>query len=48
VGTAGINFEFTGLDQVGGGMGARVQELVLDVETKTKDNLFVSADLFRS
>jgi hypothetical protein len=48
VGTAGINFEFTGLDQIGGGMDARVQQLVLDVETKTKDNFFVSADLLRS
>ncbi|HET7873788.1 MAG TPA: SPFH domain-containing protein, partial [Terriglobales bacterium] len=41
VGTAGINFKLPWLDQIAGRMDLRVQQLALDVETKTKDNVFV-------
>src|SRR6266478_3067539 len=41
VATAGINFKFPWLDQVAGRIDLRVQQLALDVETKTKDNVFV-------
>ena len=41
VGTAGINFKLPWLDQIAGRIDLRVQQLALDVETKTKDNVFV-------
>ena len=41
VGTAGINFKLPWFDQIAGRMDLRVQQLALDVETKTKDNVFV-------
>src|SRR5689334_20723727 len=41
VGTAGINFKFPWIDQIAGRIDLRVQQLALDVETKTKDNVFV-------
>src|SRR6266481_5249068 len=41
VATAGINFKFPWLDQVAGRIDLRVQQFALDVETKTKDNVFV-------
>jgi len=41
VATAGINFKLPWLDQIAGRMDLRVQQLALDVETKTKDNVFV-------
>jgi regulator of protease activity HflC (stomatin/prohibitin superfamily) len=41
VANAGINFKLPWLDQIAGRMDLRVQQLALDVETKTKDNVFV-------
>ena len=41
VGTAGINFKWPWADQIAGRIDLRVQQLALDVETKTKDNVFV-------
>ena len=41
VATAGINFKLSWLDQIAGRIDLRVQQLALDVETKTKDNVFV-------
>ncbi len=41
VATAGINFKVPWLDQIAGRIDLRVQQLSLDVETKTKDNVFV-------
>jgi len=41
VGNAGINFKFPWIDQIAGRIDLRVQQLALDVETKTKDNVFV-------
>ena len=41
VGSAGINFKLPWFDQIAGRMDLRVQQLALDVETKTKDNVFV-------
>jgi regulator of protease activity HflC (stomatin/prohibitin superfamily) len=41
VAMAGINFKFPWLDQVAGRTDLRVQQLALDVETKTQDNVFV-------
>ena len=41
VATAGINFKTPWLDQIAGRIDLRVQQLALDVETKTKDNVFV-------
>jgi len=41
VATAGINFKFPWLDHVAGRTDLRVQQLALDVETKTQDNVFV-------
>jgi regulator of protease activity HflC (stomatin/prohibitin superfamily) len=41
VATAGINFKLPWLDQIAGRIDLRVQQLALDVETKTKDNVFV-------
>jgi regulator of protease activity HflC (stomatin/prohibitin superfamily) len=41
VGNAGINFKFPWVDQIAGRIDLRVQQLALDVETKTKDNVFV-------
>jgi regulator of protease activity HflC (stomatin/prohibitin superfamily) len=41
VGSAGINFKLPWLDQIAGRIDLRVQQLALDVETKTKDNVFV-------
>ena len=38
---AGINFKLPWLDQIAGRIDLRVQQLALDVETKTKDNVFV-------
>src|SRR5580698_9004047 len=38
---AGINFKLPWLDQLAGRIDLRVQQLALDVETKTKDNVFV-------
>lgn len=38
---AGINFKLPWLDQIAGRLDLRVQQLALDVETKTKDNVFV-------
>jgi regulator of protease activity HflC (stomatin/prohibitin superfamily) len=37
VATAGINFKLPWLDQIAGRIDLRVQQLALDVETKTKD-----------
>jgi regulator of protease activity HflC (stomatin/prohibitin superfamily) len=37
---AGINFNLPWLDQIAGRIDLRVQQLALDVETKTKDNVF--------
>ena len=39
---AGINFKLPWLDQIAGRIDLRVQQLALDVETKTKDNVFVN------
>jgi regulator of protease activity HflC (stomatin/prohibitin superfamily) len=41
VATAGINFKLPWLDQIAARIDLRVQQLSLDVETKTKDNVFV-------
>jgi regulator of protease activity HflC (stomatin/prohibitin superfamily) len=41
VATAGINFKLPWLDQIAGRLDLRVQQLAVDVETKTKDNVFV-------
>src|SRR6266704_737746 len=41
VATAGMNFKLPWLDQIAGRLDLRVQQLALDVETKTKDNVFV-------
>jgi regulator of protease activity HflC (stomatin/prohibitin superfamily) len=41
VATAGINFKLPWVDQIAGRIDLRVQQLALDVETKTKDNVFV-------
>lgn len=41
VATAGINFKLPYVDQIAGRIDLRVQQLALDVETKTKDNVFV-------
>ena len=41
VGNAGINFKWPWFDQIAGRIDLRVQQLALDVETKTKDNVFV-------
>ena len=41
VATAGMNFKLPWLDQIAGRVDLRVQQLALDVETKTKDNVFV-------
>src|ERR1035441_2797385 len=41
VASAGINFKLPWLDQIAGRIDLRVQQLALDVETKTKDNVFV-------
>lgn len=41
VATAGINFKVPYIDQIAGRIDLRVQQLALDVETKTKDNVFV-------
>ena len=41
VANAGINFKLPWLDQIAGRIDLRVQQLALDVETKTKDNVFV-------
>src|ERR1700686_4715598 len=41
VATAGINFKLPWLDQIAGRIDLRVQQLALDVETKTKYNVFV-------
>lgn len=41
VASAGINFKMPWLDQIAGRIDLRVQQLALDVETKTKDNVFV-------
>jgi regulator of protease activity HflC (stomatin/prohibitin superfamily) len=41
VATAGINFKLPWLDQIAGRIDLRIQQLALDVETKTKDNVFV-------
>src|SRR5579864_2372531 len=41
VANAGINFKMPWLDQIAGRIDLRVQQLALDVETKTKDNVFV-------
>lgn len=38
---AGINFKMPWIDQIAGRIDLRVQQLALDVETKTKDNVFV-------
>jgi len=42
VGSAGINFKLPWFDQIAGRIDLRVQQLALDVETKTKDNVFVT------
>ena len=43
VGNAGINFKLPWLDQIAGRIDLRVQQLdVSKMETKTKDNVFVS------
>jgi regulator of protease activity HflC (stomatin/prohibitin superfamily) len=41
VANAGINFKLPWLDQIAARIDLRVQQLSLDVETKTKDNVFV-------
>jgi regulator of protease activity HflC (stomatin/prohibitin superfamily) len=41
VANAGINFKFPWIDQIAARIDLRVQQLSLDVETKTKDNVFV-------
>jgi len=41
VANAGMNFKLPWLDQIAGRIDLRVQRLALDVETKTKDNVFV-------
>ena len=41
VANAGVNFKLPWLDQIAGRIDLRVQQLALDVETKTKDNVFV-------
>ena len=41
VATAGMNFKVPYIDQIAGRIDLRVQQLALDVETKTKDNVFV-------
>src|ERR1700733_6256130 len=41
VANAGINFKLPWLDQIAGRIDLRVQQLDVDVETKTKDNVFV-------
>src|SRR5215469_482718 len=41
VANAGINFKLPWLDQIAGRIDLRVQQLALDAETKTKDNVFV-------
>src|SRR5881394_589828 len=41
VATAGMNFKLPWLDQIAARVDLRVQQLALDVETKTKDNVFV-------
>ena len=41
VANAGMNFKLPWLDQIAGRTDLRVQQLALDVETKTKDNVFV-------
>src|SRR5271169_1515152 len=41
VANAGMNFKLPWLDQIAGRIDLRVQQLALDVETKTKDNVFV-------
>ena len=41
VANAGMNFKLPWLDQIAGHIDLRVQQLALDVETKTKDNVFV-------
>ncbi|MFZ0731060.1 MAG: SPFH domain-containing protein [Candidatus Sulfotelmatobacter sp.] len=38
---AGMNFKLPWLDQIAARLDLRVQQLALDVETKTKDNVFV-------
>jgi len=45
VATAGMNFKLPWLDQIAGRIDLRVQQLALDVETKTKDNVFVKIPL---
>jgi regulator of protease activity HflC (stomatin/prohibitin superfamily) len=41
VASAGMNFKLPWLDQIASRIDLRVQQLTLDVETKTKDNVFV-------
>src|SRR5579862_7127379 len=41
VANAGINFKYPWFDQIAGRIDLRVQQLALDVETKTQDNVFV-------
>jgi regulator of protease activity HflC (stomatin/prohibitin superfamily) len=41
VANPGINFKLPWLDQIAARLDLRVQQLALDVETKTKDNVFV-------
>ncbi len=41
VANAGMNFKFPWIDQIAGRIDLRVQQLALDVETKTKDDVFV-------
>jgi regulator of protease activity HflC (stomatin/prohibitin superfamily) len=41
VANAGLNFKLPWVDQIAGRIDLRVQQLALDVETKTKDNVFV-------
>lgn len=41
VATAGMNFKIPWLDQIAGRVDLRVQQLALDVETKTKDNVLL-------
>ena len=41
VANPGINFKLPWFDQIAGRIDLRVQQLALDVETKTKDNVFV-------
>jgi regulator of protease activity HflC (stomatin/prohibitin superfamily) len=45
VATAGMNFKFPWLNQVAGRIDLRVQQLALDVETKTQDNLWFDQSL---